>query len=159
MTPDRTFHLVAWAILLDPWGCLLLGRRSGVSYGSGLWGLPGGHVEPGEGLAEAAARETLEEVGVRVDPSALSALGVSRYDLEGVQGADFFFSSSVWDGVPQPLAGTSEVGWFAPDALPSDVLPWLPPVLEVHLRGGVRVSEQVDGLERLRTFDPLEPGP
>lgn len=152
MTPDRTFHLVAWAMLLDPQGRVLLGRRSGVSYGNGLWGLPGGHVEPGEGLAEAAVREVLEEVGVRVDPSALRALGVSRYDLEGVQGADFFFSAEVWEGTPGPLAGTSEVGWFAPQDLPADALPWLPPILEAHLHGGVRVSEQVDGMERLRAF-------
>ncbi|SMB90051.1 NUDIX domain-containing protein [Deinococcus hopiensis] len=152
MTPDRSFHLVAWAILLDSAGRILLGRRSGVSYGNGLWGLPGGHVEPGEGLAEAAVREALEEVGVRVKPAALRALGVSRYDLGGVQGADFFFVAAQWEGAPQPLAGTSEVGWFALDALPQDVLLWLPAVLEAHLLGGARVSEQVNGLELLRVY-------
>ncbi|MFC4640373.1 NUDIX domain-containing protein [Deinococcus hohokamensis] len=153
MTLNRPFHLVAWAIFLDPEGRVLLGRRSGVSYGNGLWGLPGGHVEPGEGLAEAAAREALEEVGVQVAPPALSILGVSRYDLDGVQGADFFFAADAWEGTPQPLAGTAEVGWFAPASLPPDVLPWLLPVLEAHLQKGVRVSEQVDGMECLRLFD------
>lgn len=153
MTSNRPFHLVAWVIFLDAEARVLLGRRSGVSYGNGLWGLPGGHVEPGEGLAEAAAREALEEVGVQVETSALRALGVSRYDLDGVQGADFFFVADAWEGIPQPLAGTSEVGWFAPALLPPDVLPWLLPVLEAHLQRGVRVSEQVDGMAGVHLFE------
>lgn len=142
-----TFHLVVWAVLLDPAGRVLLGRRANVSYGAGLWGLPGGHVERGEGLADAAARETWEEVGITVPPASLRFLGVSRYDLEGVIGADFLFLSEGWEGTPQPSAETSEVGWFAPEALPRDCLPWLPGVLEAHLTSGARLTEQLDGLE------------
>lgn len=150
-----TFHLVAWLVLLDREGRVLLGRRAGVSYGEGLWGLPGGHVEPGEGLAEAAAREAREEVGVRVDPATLRFLGVSRYDLAGVTGTDFFFQAQTWEGTPEPRQHTSEVAWCAPEALPPNVLPWLPGVLDAHLLRGVRLSEQLDGLEGLRLFPPM----
>lgn len=147
-----TFHLVAWAVLLDPVGRVLLARRADVSYGAGLWGLPGGHVERGEGLAGAAAREAWEEVGVRVDPDDLQFLGVSRYDLGDVTGADFVFAAKVWEGVPRPLLQTSEVGWFTPGALPQDCLPWLPGVLKAHLLDGRRLSEQLDGVQGLRVF-------
>lgn len=147
-----TFHLVAWAVLLDPAGRVLLGRRAGVSHGEGLWGLPGGHVERGEGLAEAAAREAREELGVQVAPGDFRFLGVSRYDLEGVTGADFLFAAEAWKDEPRPLLQTSEVGWFMPEALPADVLPWLPGVLAAHLDGGRYLSEQLDAHGGLRVF-------
>lgn len=147
-----TFHLVAWLVLLDREGRVLLGRRAGVSYGEGLWGLPGGHVEPGEGLAEAAAREAREEVGVRVDPATLRFLGVSRYDLTGVTGTDFLFLAQTWEGRPHTSPETSEVAWFNPEVLPPDCLPWLPGVLRAHLVQGMRLSEQRDGLAGLRLF-------
>lgn len=147
-----TFHLVSWLIVQDASGRVLLGRRAGTSYGEGLWGLPGGRVEAGERLADAAGREALEEVGVRVDADTLEALGLCRYDLDGTRGADCFFRARVWFGEPAPLDKTSEVGWFAPDALPPDTLPWLPGVLDAHLLGGVRLSEMLDGWAGLRAL-------
>jgi 8-oxo-dGTP diphosphatase len=43
---------------------LLLGKRKN-AYGMGSWGLPGGHLEFGEKLVDAAKRELEEETGVR----------------------------------------------------------------------------------------------
>ena len=42
---------------------ILLIQRGKGAY-SGLWSLPGGHVEPGETVSAAAAREVAEETGV-----------------------------------------------------------------------------------------------
>ena len=135
--PATPFHLVAWAIVQRPDGAILLARRSKVSYGNGLWGLPGGHVEDDETLPEAAAREAREEVGVRLDPASLVSLGLTRYvDSSGgevVRGLDAFYLATSWQGQPQPVSECSEVGWFLPDALPPDALPWLGKVMDTHL--------------------------
>ena len=129
--------LVVWTFLQDAHGRLLLGRRDGTRYAAGLWNPPGGRVEPGEHLAHAAAREAREEVGLHVRPQDLECLGVARYDTAGLagpaRGVDFFFLTRTWTGEPRALENTSEIGWYAPDALPDDSLPWLPAAVQAHL--------------------------
>jgi ADP-ribose pyrophosphatase YjhB (NUDIX family) len=43
---------------------------------AGLWAMPGGYVELGETVEEAASRELLEETGVIISPAVLSVYGV-----------------------------------------------------------------------------------
>lgn len=50
----------ACVILIDGEGRLLLQQRTD----NGLWGLPGGSMEPGEEMKEVAKRELFEEVGL-----------------------------------------------------------------------------------------------
>ena len=45
---------------------LLLGKRKN-AYGAGEWGLPGGHLEMGEKFEAAAARELMEETGLKAE--------------------------------------------------------------------------------------------
>lgn len=146
------FNLLVWVVVQDARGRVLLGRRDGSAYGHGLWGLPGGGVESGEGLPEAAARELHEETGLEVPPGALSVLGVRRYAVDGVQGTDFLFLARSWAGEPRPLHKTSEVAWFEPGRLPADSLPWLPALLEAHLRGGALVTEQLEDVRSARAL-------
>ncbi|WP_102128357.1 NUDIX domain-containing protein [Deinococcus planocerae] len=149
-------HLIVWLVVRDSSGRVLLGRRSGTTFADGLWNLPGGAVEPGESLTRAAIREVWEEVGLRVEAADLRPLGVSRYDVLGlhgpVQGVDFLFLADRWEGEPTPLEKTSETGWFGPEALPHDCLPWLPGVLNAHLLGGAWLTEQVGSVESLRAY-------
>jgi 8-oxo-dGTP diphosphatase len=60
--------LGAIAVVLRADEVLLVRRRNNPD--AGLWGYPGGHVELGETVREAAARELFEETGVVAAPGA-----------------------------------------------------------------------------------------
>jgi 8-oxo-dGTP diphosphatase len=62
--PDRPFLAASVAVLRD--GAVLLVARGRPPL-QGIFSLPGGLVEPGETLAEAALRELREEVGVEAE--------------------------------------------------------------------------------------------
>lgn len=106
-------------------GRVLLARRPG-DPGPGLWSLPGGRVEAGETLAEAARREVMEEVGVEAEIVGLAAaLDVILKDPGGALKAHFVVvaHAALWrSGEPQTGAEAAEVGWFLPQevaALPA----------------------------------------
>ena len=68
--PARPILAVSTAVFRD--GRALLARRARAPW-AGAFSLPGGVVELGETLAEAAARELKEEVGVEADIAAFVA--------------------------------------------------------------------------------------
>ncbi|MFG1347011.1 NUDIX hydrolase [Xanthobacter autotrophicus DSM 431] len=107
-------------------GPLVLLARRAANPGAGLWSLPGGRVEPGETLAEAAAREVMEEVGVAAEILGLAAArDIIVRDREGALKAHFVVVAHAarWRaGEPQVGEEAAEVGWFRPNevaALPT----------------------------------------
>lgn len=59
------YPLVAVGAVVFKNNCVLLVRR-GQAPSEGLWAIPGGSVEIGETLQEAAEREILEETGIKI---------------------------------------------------------------------------------------------
>ncbi|MBM7604068.1 8-oxo-dGTP pyrophosphatase MutT (NUDIX family) [Metabacillus crassostreae] len=55
----KIIHPGVAVIIFDEDGRVLLQKRTDV----GLWGIPSGHVEPGETVEQAAKREVFEETG------------------------------------------------------------------------------------------------
>ena len=100
-------------------GKILLTKREDFE----VWCIPGGQIDPGESLAQAAIREAGEETGLEVELQRL----VGVYSRTG-SGVDVHLALFV----ARPVAGrlkpqvdeVLELGYFAPEALPEDMLWW-----------------------------------
>ena len=95
---------------------LLLERAT--NPGRGKLTFPGGYVDRGERVEDAAVRETAEEVGMTVATGAL--LGV--YSATGNPVVLVVFHATVIAGEPHTTAEASAVAWYAADALPWEQL-------------------------------------
>ncbi len=107
----------ATALVLDPDGRLMLGRRS-VEPARGEWCLPGGFVELDETMEEAALRELQEETGI--SGSVLSFVGC-YYQRSSMYGGVIIFGYRVAPDSLQVHAGDDmqEIGFFDLDSLPA----------------------------------------
>lgn len=103
-------------------GKVLLGKRNVEPY-FGWWDVPGGFLEPWEHPEEGLRREMREETGLAVEPRELLLVNVDTYPYG--DGSDytinFFYLVDAPEGEPHPADDVSELGWFAPDALPEPV--------------------------------------
>lgn len=113
-------------VLLERDGRVLMMRRANTGFFDGRFSLPGGHVEPGESLRDAAVRELAEEIGVRVRPGTLDAIGVV-HRLSDTNRIDFFLRARTWDGEPQIREPDKcdAMDWFGRDALPDSTVDYV----------------------------------
>ncbi len=101
-------------------GKLLLGRRKG-AYGAGEWGLPGGHLEQGETMVLAAARELAEETSLTASGFAFANLTNDNNSIEHYIEVGFVAEGLAGEVALMEPDKCSEWRWFPLDALPPDI--------------------------------------
>ena len=104
---------LAAGTVIEDGGRILLLRRA-ISPARGLWTFPGGYVDRGEPVAEAAAREAHEEAGVTVTVGEL--LGV--YSARGVPVVLIVYRARIKAGTPQAGPEALELRWVEPESIP-----------------------------------------
>lgn len=122
-------HPIACVLLVDRAGRLLVQLRDEhAPYHPNVWGLPGGHWEPGETIDETAVRELWEETGLRPEGALrlfatqefpeldrvkhyfCGATGARQEDVVVGEGAEIIFvpADELFDGRPY-TPGTAEL--------------------------------------------------
>lgn len=126
----KEFRIGVTALVLDGEKVLLGKRLQGRA--ADTWGFPGGHVEIGEQLAAAAARELQEETGLIVD--SLEFIGVANYPDQDHHWVHINFLVTQWHGELENREPEvcGEWKWFSLDALPENITPFHAYVLPMY---------------------------
>jgi 8-oxo-dGTP pyrophosphatase MutT (NUDIX family) len=129
---SRPIIMVGTGVLLLKEKEVLLQRRSD----NGLWGIPGGSLEPGESLEEAARREVWEEVGLSIGCMTLFNVYSGKEQFYQYPNGDQIYDVCIvyWtrDFQGELKCDAEEVlklCYFAIDGLPTDLNPLDRPIL------------------------------
>jgi 8-oxo-dGTP diphosphatase len=119
--------------------------RNKTSWMNGYYGLPSGKVEKDENFSQAAVREALEEVGVRIKLSDLKFVHLlQRFEPPGPNSlwVDAIFEADKYEGEPYNAEPEvhSELAWLDPKNLPENVIPSVKFLIE-QIEAGNTYSE------------------
>lgn len=113
------------AVTLDGDRVLLVQRRNPPD--AGLWGFPGGHVEPGETALNAAVRELAEETGITARSRGyLDNIDIIERGADGALRFHFLLAAVLCEYVSgRPVAADDalDARWVAVDEVLSGALP------------------------------------
>ncbi|MGH3830105.1 MAG: NUDIX hydrolase [Pseudonocardiaceae bacterium] len=118
---------------------ILLGQRQNTGFADGSWHLPSGHTEDGESATTALIRgEASEEIGVRIDPSAVRFVHLMHHHTDSGRIA-LFFEVTSWHGEPtnREPDKCASWDWFALTDPPTDMIPYAAQALTHYTKGEI----------------------
>lgn len=115
---------------------ILLLRRYNTGYEDGNYSVVAGHLDGGEEVWQAAAREAYEEAGVILRQADVEMAGV-MHRLSDDERVDFFVHIRAWEGelVNREPDKCDELAWFALDELPANTIPYVARAIGNYRKG------------------------
>lgn len=120
---------------------VLLLRRFNTGYADGQYSVPAGHLDGGETVMAAAAREAEEETGLRLNLDQIVFSSV-MHRMEEEERVDFFVQVRQWQGEPVNAEPDKcdELRWVNINELPDNIVPYVKRAIQNH-RGGIAFGE------------------
>jgi mutator protein MutT len=120
---------------------ILLLRRCNTGFADGMYSVPAGHLDGGETVIAAAAREAQEEIGLQLEPDCFRYSQV-MHRKDGDERVDFFLLVSEWNGEPVNAEPEKcdDLRWVNVDDLPANTVPYIRQALHNH-RMGIKFDE------------------
>lgn len=141
--PRHTVRVAVHVIVAREDGAIFFVRRARTGFMDGKLSLPSGHLEDGESVLEAAARETREEAGVIERPSDLEHVVTVHGRWRVAPYLHLFFRASRWEGTPHAAEPEKSSGcaWVHPGDDSADLIPYEREALEAP-EGAVLVLDE-----------------
>ncbi|MGW4890699.1 phosphotransferase [Kitasatospora sp. NPDC004240] len=118
---------------------VLLSRRAGAVYATGLHHLPSGHIDgPHEDAVRALIREGYEETGIVIDPDDVRhSVTVHHRAPGGAARIGLVFEVRCWSGEPRIMepAVCDAMGWYPLSSLPSPMVAYCRAALDAYQAG------------------------
>lgn len=120
-------------------------RRFNTGHEDGNYTVAAGHVDGGEPMKVAAARESFEEMGAQVhvdDLEFVHLLHSAALDEDGAEYICAFFKCTKWDGEISNMEPekSDELLWADLDNLPENIIPYIKQAIELSYQN-VQYSE------------------
>jgi 8-oxo-dGTP pyrophosphatase MutT (NUDIX family) len=120
---------------------ILLLRRFNTGYEDGNYSVPAGHLDGGETVLAAAAREAQEETGIQIKSEDIVFSSV-MHRIEEEERVDFFVHVHGWQGEPRNTEPDKcdELRWVNVNELPDNIIPYVRKAIQNH-RDGIKFDE------------------
>lgn len=118
----KLIPVVAGLLINNKSEVLLTQRPLNKVYG-GFWEFPGGKIEDGETPEEALARELMEEIGIHIDPHAITPFQFISHSYETFHVLLLVFECREWTGEVTLKEGQEGYVWSSLEFLESYPLP------------------------------------